>query len=600
MPSPHNYRITSFSTLIGFLYGLRQHAVVIDAHVDSACGDHGLVAHVHGLLRPMLPDCPPADLESLTLSDIGGEANLQLLCALLAALEERSGGVVSGPAIVVPRLDDTAPEGWHAVRILAPSTLPKSALPLARHLAGRVRAYVDAGQPDGFFADEKAELDAVGKRHSNDFAFGTSSRHFLREALNMDIPVLRLPLGMVQYGYGKGARLFRSTTSDTTSSMGMLLSTDKAAASQMLRLAGFPVADQAKVASENEAIAAAEAFGFPVVVKPTDRTHGDGVFPRLVSTEEVAQRFHDACAQSPNVVVERHIEGQDYRVNVVAGKVVGAVLRLPAGVTGDGEHTIRALIAQENKDPRRSAGAFSVMKPIEIDDDLRAYLHKTGYKLTSVPEEGVFVRLRANANVSSGGSTVVVTDDIHPENVRLCERACALMALDIAGVDLICRSIAEPVAATGGTICEINVMPQMGHTYLHSFHMALRDYVGPGQSDEGIVLRLAWEGDVIDRSALVAQVLDRRGPGQIVGDWQPGFAETGLPVDRIGTVVIGDGTAPDLQEAFRLLKPYLRGEVILTEKHADDPLLKDALEGCLMRVVPAQSDISLPDPGAQG
>jgi cyanophycin synthetase len=62
-------------------------------------------------------------------------------------------------------------------------------------------------------------------------------------------------------------------------------------------------------------------------------------------------------------------------------------------------------------------------------------------------------------HLSTGGTATDVTDDVHPDNARLAELAAQILALDVAGVDVICRDIAEPIAAQGGAIVEVNAAP---------------------------------------------------------------------------------------------------------------------------------------------
>ena len=53
-------------------------------------------------------------------------------------------------------------------------------------------------------------------------------------------------------------------------------------------------------------------------------------------------------ARKEGVLLQRHIEGNDYRLIVIDGEVVTAIQRCPAEVWGDGMQTIRELIDLDN------------------------------------------------------------------------------------------------------------------------------------------------------------------------------------------------------------------------------------------------------------
>ena len=58
--------------------------------------------------------------------------------------------------------------------------------------------------------------------------------------------------------------------------------------------------------------------------------------------------------------VEKHMPGRDYRVTVLQGEVIWAIERVPGGIEGDGQTSVRGLIEQLNNDPRRSAASHAV------------------------------------------------------------------------------------------------------------------------------------------------------------------------------------------------------------------------------------------------
>jgi cyanophycin synthetase len=103
-------------------------------------------------------------------------------------------------------------------------------------------------------------------------------------------------------------------------------------------------------------------------------------------------------------------------------------------------------VEEVNKDPRRGDGHEKVMTRIKIDAHVTEYLARSGMDVTSVPEPGQIVYLRATANLSTGGTAVDRTNQIHFDNAEIARRAALIVGLDIAGIDFIAPDISKSVA----------------------------------------------------------------------------------------------------------------------------------------------------------
>ncbi|GEM46950.1 hypothetical protein DC3_25850 [Deinococcus cellulosilyticus NBRC 106333 = KACC 11606] len=193
--------------------------------------------------------------------------------------------------------------------------------------------------------------------------------------------------------------------------------------------------------------------------KPLDGNHGRGITLHLMDTEAVTRAFELAKQHGSAVILEQQFEGRDHRVLVVGGRLVAVAERVPAHVVGDGIHTIDQLIDQVNQDPRRGEGHEKTLTRIKKDDALLHLLEQNGLNLQSVPEQGKTVYLRDTANISTGGTAIDRTDEIHPENRLICERAARAVGLDIAGMDLVCPDVTQSILETGGGIIEVNAGP---------------------------------------------------------------------------------------------------------------------------------------------
>ena len=221
-----------------------------------------------------------------------------------------------------------------------------------------------------------------------------------------------------------------------------------------------------------QAVKVADALGYPVVVKPANLDGGIGVMAGLRDEKAVARAFAMAAKHSKSILVEQYVAGEDYRVRICKGAVIGAVIRKAAAVVGDGVKTVQALLDATNAERARRTQPLVLAhehgtKPIVIDEEVQSWLTAQGLTLDSVVPQGHKVRLRGAANVNLGGTTWDVTERAHPDNLELALRAAAALRLDVAGVDLLLPDIGQSWKVTGGAICEVNGQPQFSSGDAH-------------------------------------------------------------------------------------------------------------------------------------
>jgi cyanophycin synthetase len=293
-------------------------------------------------------------------------------------------------------------------------------------------------------------------------AFGPSTQALIDEAVSRDIPYIRLDRhSLVQLGQGVHQQRIRATMTSRTPAIAVDVASDKSLTNRLLDSAGLPVPKSEVVDTADAAVAAARRLGFPCVVKPLDGNHGRGVHLDLRSDEAVRAAFPGALSQSRSgdVVVETYVAGNDYRCLVIGGKLAAVAERVPAGVTGDAQHTIRELVEAANRDPRRGIGHEKVLTRITLDAAAEELLRSQGFGLDDVPPDGTRVKLALTGNMSTGGTSIDRTIEAHPDNVEIAETAARIVGLDVAGIDFICPDIATPVRETGGGIVEVNAAP---------------------------------------------------------------------------------------------------------------------------------------------
>ncbi len=288
---------------------------------------------------------------------------------------------------------------------------------------------------------------------------GPSTQSIVAAATERGIPHLRLNDGnLVQLGQGMHQRRIWTAETDLTSAIAEGISRDKSLTKQLLAACGVPVPEGERVDSAEAAWEAAQSIGLPVVVKPRDGNHARGVSLELSTREDIAAAYELAADHGSAVMVERYIRGDEHRLLVVGGKLVAAARGESAWVSGDGRSTVAELIAlQLNTDPRRGEGEDCPLNLIRLDDPevpVVLELKRQGLTGESVPALGQRVLVARNGNLA-----VDCTDEVHPEVAHAAALAARVVGLDIAGIDLVCEHIGQPLEAQGGAVVEVNAGP---------------------------------------------------------------------------------------------------------------------------------------------
>ena len=289
---------------------------------------------------------------------------------------------------------------------------------------------------------------------------GPSTACIVDEAAKRGIPFIRLnKQSLVQLGYGVNQKRIRATIASTTSSIAVEIACNKEETKLLLEAAQIPVPKGTVIQYEDELDEAISQFDYPLVIKPIDGNHGKGNTTNITNRHQAAKAFEAAKDYSRDVIVEKFITGVDFRVLVINYKFICAALRTPASVIGDGKHSIQWLIDETNKDPRRGYGHEKVLTQITVDQFTQKMLDEKGYTLETIPPKGELVSLKPTANLSTGGTSTDVTDEVHPANIFMCERIARIVGLDICGIDIMAPNLHTPVSENGGVILEVNAAP---------------------------------------------------------------------------------------------------------------------------------------------
>jgi acylphosphatase len=157
-----------------------------------------------------------------------------------------------------------------------------------------------------------------------------------------------------------------------------------------------------------------------------------------------------------DVIIEQFIPGKEYRLYVVDGQVVGAMNRVPANITGDGEHSIKQLIDLKNEE--RGQNPRLVSCPIIVNQEVENYIGRQGYTYETVPKQNEVIFLSEKTNISTGGDPIDVFDDMDPTvKEAAVEALYAVPGLSHGAVDLIIHSESKKVY-----ILELNPTANLG------------------------------------------------------------------------------------------------------------------------------------------
>ena len=352
----------------------------------------------------------------------------------------------------------------------------------------------------------------------DDCYLGPSTAAIVAAATDRRIPHIRLNDGnLVQLGHGRRQRRIWTAETDLTSAIAEGIAGEKDLTKRLIQAVGVPVPEGQVAASAAEAWEAAQEIGLPVVVKPTDGNHGRGVSLDLNTQAEVEAAWTLADQHGSEVLVERHVRGDEHRLLVVGGKVVAAARGEAAWVTGDGRSSVRELIdSQLNTDPRRgSTEDFPLNRiVIEQDDVVRADLQRLGLTPDSVPAAGRRVLIQRNGNVA-----VDCSDSVHPEVAHQVSLAARTVGLDIAGIDVVAEDIGRALHEQGGAVVEVNAGPGLlmhlrpAEGAPRPVGRAIVDHLFPDPEDNGRIpiVGVAGSGHTTQIARLVAWVMQLGG-----------------------------------------------------------------------------------------
>jgi glutamate--cysteine ligase len=249
-----------------------------------------------------------------------------------------------------------------------------------------------------------------------------------------------------------------------------LIMENKTVTKKILQQHGFRVPKGEEFQTIEQALRSYNLFSSKsFVVKPKTTNYGLGIsiFKEGANYEDYQKAITLAFKEDSSILIEEFIKGTEYRFFVLNDKVYAVLLRIPANVKGDGKHTIEELVIQKNRDPLRGRDHRTPLESIQLGELENLMLKGQGYRMDSIPENDEIIYLRENSNISTGGDSIDVTDQIPDDYKKIAVDAVSALGVKICGIDLIIENTEVPAANKNAYgIIEANFNPSM---YMHIY-----------------------------------------------------------------------------------------------------------------------------------
>jgi glutamate--cysteine ligase len=266
---------------------------------------------------------------------------------------------------------------------------------------------------------------------------------------------------------GREQLVKQATKTQADNYASVLAMENKVVTKKILARNGIPVPDGAEFNSMDAARARLSLYAErPVVIKPKSTNYGTGIFmfEHGAPEEDLIAAAEGAFKYDDTILIEDYIPGREYRFLTIGGKTAAVMNRVAANVVGDGRSTIQELMEKKNEHPFRGNHYESPLENLRIDEQTILYLKGQDLTPESVPERGETVYLRGNSNVSTGGDSVDITDEMPDFFKRIAEKAADAIGAVFCGVDMIIEDYTNTQSTYG--IIELNFNPA---THMHAY-----------------------------------------------------------------------------------------------------------------------------------
>jgi len=280
---------------------------------------------------------------------------------------------------------------------------------------------------------------------------------FLREAareVGIDVQPLAEDTSLFRR-MGRAWVVYRNMPS-SLSALDRAVTNHKHLTKRVLADQGLPVARGTMVSTVEDALRTFGHLDRPLVIKPVTGSGGRGVSIGITTRDALEEACRALLPAEGAILIEEMFTGIDLRIMTVAGQAVATSLRFPANVIGDGRQTIAELVAAKNVE--RGRNAYTRHSLIEWTDAADQLLSAQRLSAHSVPPPGERVFLHTTPNVSAGGDCIEVQEHVHPDLLRLAERAAACFPTAThAGLDILAERLDVGLDKQRAIVCEVNL-----------------------------------------------------------------------------------------------------------------------------------------------
>ncbi len=257
---------------------------------------------------------------------------------------------------------------------------------------------------------------------------------------------------------------------------------NKVVTKKMLHEKGFSVPKGEVFTTLESAVRVFERYqGQQIVIKPRSTNFGLGItiMKPLTSKERFIQALKIAFRHDSSIVIEKFQRGHEYRFLVINGEVIGVLQRIPAHIIGDGNQSIEKLIDQKNTHPLRGTDYNKPLQKIQVDESLLHHLQEQQLALDAIPKQNQVIQLRKNSNISTGGDSVDMTDQMPLRFKNIAIEATKQLNVAICGVDMIIEDYQNETS--NYAIIEMNQNPAI---HIHEYPL-----IGKGREVAQAILK---------------------------------------------------------------------------------------------------------------
>jgi cyanophycin synthetase len=246
------------------------------------------------------------------------------------------------------------------------------------------------------------------------------------------------------------------------------VASEKHLAYDLFAEAGVPIPPHVVVAARdyNGARAFLETGGVPCVVKPIHGGGGgQGVTAAVTTAKQLARAMRRAALTSRDLLVERQVAGEHYRMLLLDGDVLDVLRRGRPQVVGDGVSTIEELMFFEYERRISTTGAADGLKPFAADLDCLFTLEQAGLHLHAVLGAGEAATVKSVTNISGSRECVTFRGAVSRRLIAEAGAAAAAVGVRLAGVDIVTPDPSVSLVEGGGVALEVNPIPGLVHHY---------------------------------------------------------------------------------------------------------------------------------------